>query len=91
MQRKTFKSRLFKRTIKSDNLDYWMYLYAEILFRIKQIEDLNCPCGSCFADKCNLKRLLTDMEEEEKIEKNKRPINFTGKGDCGRSHLPPRA
>ena len=64
---KPFKSRLFRRIVKPDNLAYWDYLYAEILFRIKQIEDLNCPCGSYFADKCNLKRLLADMEEEEKI------------------------
>lgn len=91
MQRRTFISRLFRRKINPDDLAYWDFLYAEVLFRIKELEDLNCGCGSCFADKCNLKRLLTDLEEDGKIIRNKRQINFTGKGDCGRSYLPPRA
>ena len=34
MQRKQFKSRLFKKIIKIDNLDYWVYLYAEALYRL---------------------------------------------------------
>jgi hypothetical protein len=93
IERKTFKSRLFQRTIKPDNLDYWMYLYAEALYRLKQLEDLNCPCGSCFGDKIKTKHLLEKMENDEHIPQNKRPINFTGKGDCGRrpDDLPPAA
>jgi hypothetical protein len=90
MERKTFKSRLFRRTIKPDNLDYWMYLYAEALYRLKQLEDLNCPCSSCFGDKIKTKHLLEKLENDEHIPQNKRPTNFTGIGDCGR-RLPPRA
>jgi hypothetical protein len=93
MERKIFKSRLFQRIIKPDNLDYWMYLYAEALYRIKQLEDLNCPCGSCFADKMKTKHLLDKLENDGHVTQNKRPINFTGKGDCGRrpDDLPPPA
>ncbi len=90
MERKTFISRLFRRTIKPDNLDYWMYLYAEALYRIKQLEDLKCNCDSCFGDMVNTKHLLKQMETDGHIPENKRPTNFTGIGDCGR-RLPPRA
>jgi hypothetical protein len=90
MERKTFKSRLFQRTIKPDNLDYWMYLYAEALFRIRELEVLNCPCGSCFGDLMKTKHLLEKMEIDEHIPPLKHPLNFTGVGDCGR-RLHPRA
>jgi hypothetical protein len=89
MERKTFKSRLFQRTIKPDNLDYWMYLYAEALYRLKQLEDLNCPCGSCFGDIVKTKHLLEKIVTDGYVPENKRPTNFTGIGDCGR-RLPPR-
>ena len=87
---KPFKSRLFRRIVKPDNLAYWDYLYAEILFRLKQIADLNCPCSKCYNDKHLLDWRISELEKEGKIEINKRPINFTGRGDCGR-RLPPRA
>lgn len=90
MQRKTFISRLFKRKINSDDLAYWDYLYAEILYRIKQIEDLNCPCGDCFSDKAKTKHLSEKIIIDDHVPENKRPTNFTGIGDCGR-RLPPRA
>ena len=88
----TFKSRLFRRIIKPDNLAYWNYLYAEILFRLKQNTDLLCPCGPCFRDKLHYEWLINQLENEGKIEKNKRPLNFYKKGDCGGStdeSLPP--
>ena len=35
MQRKDFKSRLFKKKLEADDLDYWFYLYADALYRLK--------------------------------------------------------
>lgn len=85
MQRKTFKSRLFKKNIKADELDYWKFLYSEILFRLNQITDLNCPCGECMTERIWLKHLLTKMEEENHIPQNRKASKLTGIGDCGRT------
>ena len=90
MERKTFYSRMFKRKIKTDNVDYWTFLYTEILFRLKALEELKCPCSSCFSDKVKLQHLLEQLMEAGHIEKIKRPANFTDLGDCGR-RLGPRA
>ena len=84
MQRKQFKSRLFKKTIKQDDINYWDYLYAESLFRLKQLEDLNCPCSFCFSEKVKITHLISQMEEENHIQPNPKANKFRGKGDCGR-------
>ena len=84
MQRKQFKSRLFKKIIKIDNLDYWVYLYAEALYRLKLNTELNCPCSECWVEKTKLNHLLDQIEEEGHIAPIKRKSKMTGKGDCGR-------
>lgn len=68
----------------------WSFLYAEVLSRFKELDALKCNCTNCFADKVNLKHLISRLITDGHIEKNKEPINFTGIGDCGR-RLPPRA
>ena len=84
MQRKLFKSRLFKKIIKPEELDYWFYLYSESLFRIKQLEDLNCTCSSCFSEKLKAQNLLRQIEEDGHIPPFPKKSKMTGKGDCGR-------
>ncbi len=84
MQRKNFKSRLFKKNIKADDLDYWFYLYAESLCRLKLNTALNCPCSECWVEKTKLNHLLDQIEEEGHIPPIKRKSKMTGKGDCGR-------
>jgi len=84
MQRKEFKSRLFKKIIKIDDLDYWSYLYAESLYRLKQLDDLKCTCGFCFSEKVRLEHLIQQMEEENHIAANPKANKLSGKGDCGR-------
>lgn len=83
---KPFKSRLFNRSIPANDKEYWIYLYADIIFRLKQIEELNCPCGTCFRDKLHFNFLIKEMIKANHIKENPKPINFTGKGDCGRSN-----
>jgi len=58
MERKEFKSKLFSKKIEADDKDYWFYLYADVLYRLKQLTDLNCSCGSCFQIKSTLKIYL---------------------------------
>jgi hypothetical protein len=84
MQRKDFKSRLFNKTIKSDDLDYWAYLYAETLYRLKLNSELNCPCSECWVEKTRYNHILDQIEEENHIPPIKRKNKITGKGDCGR-------
>jgi hypothetical protein len=84
MHRKDFKSVLFKKIIKSDDLDYWFYVYAEALYRLKLNTELNCPCSECWVEKTKLNHLLDQIEEAGHIPSIKRKNKMTGKGDCGR-------
>jgi hypothetical protein len=84
MQRKVFKSRLFKKKIKPEDLDYWYFLYAEVLYRLKQLNDLKCPCSFCFSEKLQLEHLIQKMEGNHHIPPNPKANRFIGKGDCGR-------
>ena len=84
MNRKKFKSRLFKKTIKGDDLDYWLYLYAETLYRLKMNTELNCPCSYCWIERAKLNHILDQVEEEGYIPPIERKSKMTGKGDCGR-------
>ena len=84
MQRKDFKSRLFRKKIKSDDLYYWFYLYADALYRLKLNTELNCPCSDCWVEKTKLNNLLDEIEEEGHIPTIPKKNKMTGKGDCGR-------
>lgn len=84
MFRIEFKSRLFRKKIKPEEKDYWFFLYAEALFRIKQLKDLNCPCSFCFSEQLKLEHLLKQIEEEHFIHPNPKANKLTCKGDCGR-------
>jgi hypothetical protein len=84
MERKPFKSRLFKKNIRSDDLDYWYYLYSDALYRLKLNIELNCPCSECWVEKTKLNHLLDQIEEEGHVPPIKRKNKLTGKGDCGR-------
>jgi len=89
MEMKRFKSQLFKQIIKTDNPSFWPYLYAEILFRLKVLEDRKCPCKKCYMDKHDLEWRISEMENEGNIEKNFRPPDDKAVGYCGRAELPP--
>jgi len=84
MRRKEFKSRLFKKKIKPDEKDYWFFLYAEALYRLKQLDDLKCACSFCFSEKLRLEHIIYQIEEYQHIQSNPKANKFTGKGDCGR-------
>jgi len=84
MQRKDFKSRLFKKNIRSEDLDYWFYLYAESLYRLKLNTELNCTCSHCFSEKLKMQNLLSHIEEEGHIPPIFKKSKMTGRGDCGR-------
>jgi len=82
--KKNFKSHLFKKTIKAEDLDFWFYLYAEALYRLKLNSELNCSCSDCWVEKTKLNHLLDQIEEAGHIPIIKRKSKLTGKGNCGR-------
>jgi hypothetical protein len=88
MKRKSFHSRLFKKKIQKDDTDYWFFLQGEVLYRLKQLSDLKCPCSFCFSEKLRLEHLIQKMEEAGYIVENPKANKFTGKGDCGRRLYP---
>jgi len=82
MNKKAFFSRLFERKTDINNPDFWIFLYAEVQHRLKQIEDLNCLCHFCQHEQFQLKRILSFMIKDGHIEENPKPTNFIGKGYC---------
>ena len=81
MQRKEFKSKLFKKTIKADDTDYWFYLYAETLYRLKLSSELNCPCSECWVEKTRYNHILDQLEEEGHVSPIKRKNKLSGTRD----------
>jgi hypothetical protein len=77
MERKDFKSVLFSRKIKADDLDYWFYLYADLLYRLKKLKDLNCPCTFCWKDKVHYEQLLDLIITDGHIKKHPFPPAVT--------------
>lgn len=88
MQKKSFKSRLFNKTISDDDDSYWQILYAEVLFRLQELKDINCKCGFCLADTRHLNYLMNQMVRDNHFSENKKPTNFAKIEDCGRKLNP---
>lgn len=44
MLNKRFYSRLFQRYVEPNELYYWKFVYAELLYRIEDSEERNCSC-----------------------------------------------
>jgi len=45
--RQKFYSRLFQRYIEPNEMYYWNFVYAELLFRIAELEEAKCSCITC--------------------------------------------
>lgn len=82
MDKKTFKSRLFSKIINADNPDYWIILYAEILHRLRLLEDQFCDCHFCKDEAAHLNQIIKQMGKDGHITPNPRPRNFANKGYC---------
>ena len=84
MEAKTFHSRLFKKKINPDNPDYWTFLYAELLFRIRQIYDLNCVRHFCGPEINRLNSVIKEMGKNKLIEENQKPSKLANRGYCSK-------
>lgn len=50
MKKKNFRSQLFRKEIKENDPEYWIKVYAELLFRIYELEKQKCNCFKCQTD-----------------------------------------
>lgn len=50
MAKKSFHSTLFRKEIKDSKPEYWPFVIAETLYRIKDMEIRNCSCFKCRED-----------------------------------------
>ena len=84
METKPFKSRLFSKIINPDNSDYWIILYAEILHRLRILEDRFCACHFCTDERDHLNSIIKQMEKDGHIQENPKPRNAAKKGYCNK-------
>ncbi|HEX9252212.1 MAG TPA: hypothetical protein VF870_08215 [Ignavibacteriaceae bacterium] len=50
MKKKSFRSQLFRKEIQVNDPEYWIKVYAELLFRIDELEMQKCNCFKCQTD-----------------------------------------
>ena len=67
MVKKAFHSQLFRRKIEVSEPDYWAIVYAETLYRIKDLEIQNCSCMKCNQDLDKLNDFLTRLRSHSPI------------------------
>lgn len=83
MTNKDFKSKLFDRIINKDDEDYTLYLYAETLFRLRILDEVNCNCIKCDSERSSLNRGLKEMQSYPILNDRKGSKNFDYR-NCGR-------
>ena len=66
MKKKNFRSQLFRKEIHQNDPEYWIKVYAELLFRINELEEQQCNCFKCQTDLSNYKSFF----EKFRMDKN---------------------
>jgi hypothetical protein len=66
MLNKRFYSRLFQRYIEPNEMYYWKFVYAELLFRIAELEEANCSCINCKTELENYEIYLQKLKREQR-------------------------
>ena len=62
MKKKNFRSQLFRKEILENDPEYWIKVYAELLFRIYEMEDQKCNCFKCQTDLDNYRIYLKKLQ-----------------------------
>jgi hypothetical protein len=65
MSDKRFYSRLFQRYIEAKEMYYWKFVYAELPFRIAELEEANCSCINCQTELENYEIYLQKLKREQ--------------------------
>jgi hypothetical protein len=64
MKKKNFRSQLFRNEIQESDPEYWIKVYAELLFRIDELEEQNCNCFKCQSDLDNYKVYFEKLRKD---------------------------
>ena len=67
MKKKNFRSQLFRKEILENDPEYWIKVYAELLFRISEMEEQNCNCFKCQNDLSTYRQTLQKLRSEKKL------------------------
>jgi hypothetical protein len=67
LPRQDFHSRLFQRFIEPNEMYYWKFVYAELLYRTAELEEADCSCMTCQTELNNYRAYLDKL-------KNKTPV-----------------
>ena len=65
MKKKNFRSQLFRNEIIESDPEYWIKVYAELLFRIDELEEKNCNCFKCQSDLDNYKVYFEKLRKDK--------------------------
>ena len=77
MKKKNFRSQLFRKEIPENDPEYWIKVYAELLFRIDELEEQKCNCFKCQTDLDSYRNFF------QKLHANKSFLYKTDQQHCG--------
>lgn len=67
MKKKNFRSQLFRNEIRESDPEYWIKVYAELLFRIDELEEHNCKCFKCQSDLDSYKVYFAKLRKDKSL------------------------
>jgi hypothetical protein len=67
MKKKTFRSQLFRKEINVNDPEYWIKVYAELLFRIYELEKQKCNCLKCQTDIDSYLKFFDKLNRDKNI------------------------
>lgn len=67
MKKKNFRSQLFRNEIQESDPEYWIKVYAELLFRIDELEEQNCNCFKCQSDLDNYRLYFGKLRKDKSL------------------------
>lgn len=67
MKKKKFRSQLFRKEIQDNDPEYWIKVYAELLFRIEEMEKQECNCFKCQTDLKNYREFFEKLKSVKSI------------------------
>lgn len=65
MIKKDFRSQLFRKEILTNDPEYWIKVYAELLFRIDELEEQKCNCFKCQSDLITYQKFFNKLKSEK--------------------------
>lgn len=65
MKKNNFRSKLFRKEIHENDPEYWIKVYAELLFRIDELEEQKCNCFKCQTDLNSYQNFFNKLKSDK--------------------------